>query len=1013
MPLVPHQTVARPRLVTRIGEARVAFVVAGSGYGKSTLAEQAAADAGIATVALDLGGVRAGVAPVLGALRRAVRTAGMGALDAALAVVAEQRRSSDLASAAIEAFRSELGVRDDPILLLVDEVQDVAAEGISLVAGLVAAIAAPHRAIAAPHRAIVAGRVLPDAVAAAAPDAIRIGVDDLAFDADEVAALAGSLGRPLDSVTAASMCGATDGWPAAVALAVSLAGGVDRARGPLPSGVEAQLDRLLAAAGAGATAAAVAIAHLPRIDERVADLAAGPGALARLVGAGLPIRGRLDGWLELPDPVRDVLRRRGALDPSRARAVAEALFDATEPGLALDVLVEAHHPDTLAATLAGRSWHELTPLEAGEVMAALAGLPASTLERHPRVLLAAARVAESSAHLAWRTQLLEQAQGMSAVAADPVLRREVLAELAADASRSGEDETARARAQEVIRGAGPEEARSRAVALTALGRTDAFSRDASAMTRAADHLVEAAALLRPLGEPDLLRTTLQVLGYGIHFARGDLDAAVVVLREAADLDAGAIRTRAGIQTFLADALVAAGRLGDAEAVLREVLGVARRLRDQRLLAYHAWMRASIESRRGEASAVEAWLAEAERHPGDWFGHPTGIEFLADATDHLARVGLDVEAHRYLRRVEARCAADGRPGIDQIALVARAMVGARAGDPVQAERDLVACLEIEQVAPREHWRIHLLRALAALRGGDPESARRHARRATGMAAAMGHPGLPRILEAAAVARLEGASGSIDVPEPAGDGAVAEATARISVRVLGRFSVALDGSPADLPDGRPAQLVKLLAVAGRRVPVDEAVETLWPDVDPDLGRQRLRNVLARIRAACGGLVVREEETLGLDATAEVDLARFEAAARAALAAPASSQEPLLRSALSRHAGELLPGDRYEDFAAAARERVAVRHVALLDRLAMATAARGDVDESLGLLEDAIAAEPLDDRRYRMAIDIAIRHGRRDRAIRLLERAVAMDAELAGEPSEDLVAIARTLGVRPATR
>ena len=88
-----------------------------------------------------------------------------------------------------------------------------------------------------------------------------------------------------------------------------------------------------------------------------------------------------------------------------------------------------------------------------------------------------------------------------------------------------------------------------------------------------------------------------MLGYGVHFARGDLDPAIDALREAADLVPGAIRTRAGVQTFLADALVAAGRLDDAEAVLRDELGVARRLRDDRLLAYHAWMQASIASAR--------------------------------------------------------------------------------------------------------------------------------------------------------------------------------------------------------------------------------------------------------------------------------------------------------------------------------------------------------------------------------------------------------------------------------
>jgi DNA-binding SARP family transcriptional activator len=756
-------------------------------------------------------------------------------------------------------------------------------------------------------------------------------------------------------------------------------------------------------------AEAAALAWLPRIDDRIAGIAAGAGALDRLMAAGLPLRRRADGWLELPDPIRDALRAAApALPTATIHAVADAYLDRGDPATALGFLVRAGDPDALAGTLAARSWHELTPLDATELRAALATLPDDVVARHPRVLLAAARVAESGVHLAWRTALLERARTLPAADADPVLRREVLVEQAADASRAGDVDATVPLAEEVLAGAGHAESRTRAIALTALGRIDAFSRDPLAMARAADRLGEAVSLLRPLPEPDLLRGTLQVLGYGVHFARGDLDPAIDALREAADLVPGAIRTRAGVQTFLADALVAAGRLDDAEAVLRDELGVARRLRDDRLLAYHAWMQASIASRRGDGAAVEAWLAEAERHPADWFAHPTGIEFLADAVDFLGRAGLDEEAARTLTRVEARCAAGGHEDIDQIALVARAVFGARAGDPIAAERDLVACLAIEQVAPREHWRIHLLRGLAAARAGDAGRAERHARRAFGMAAAMGHPDLPRILEPGIAAVLEPLLARTGDAPDAPDVLVGSAP-RVRIRVLGRFEAVVDGRPADLPEGKPSQLVKLLAVTGRAMPIDEVVEALWPDADPDLGRQRLRNVLARVRGACGDLVVRTEEALSLERDTEVDLARFEADARAALAEPAVAGEALARAALGRYAGELLPGDRYEDFTAAARERVAVRHVALLDRLAALTAERGDVDEALTLLEEAIAAEPLDERRYRTAITVAARHGRRDRAVRLADRAVAMEADLADEPSEELVALLADLGLR----
>ena len=389
-----------------------------------------------------------------------------------------------------------------------------------------------------------------------------------------------------------------------------------------------------------------------------------------------------------------------------------------------------------------------------------------------------------------------------------------VAEQAADASRSGEVGRTIALAEAALAGAGATEMRTRAVALTAIGRVQAFSRDPVAMVDAQHRLSEAATLLRPLGEPDLLLGTLQTLGYGIHYARGDLDAAIAALRDAANVDPGSIRTRAGVQTFLADALVYAGALEEAEAVLREVLGVARRLGDHRLLAYHAWTQAGIASRRGDGPAVEAWLAEAERHPADWFAHPTGIEFLADAVDHLGRVGEHVEAARYLARVEARCAADGREGIDQIALVARA-------DPWRSRRRRGR----RRARPRRVPIDRTGRAPGALAHAPPAGARGGAFRRCGGGAK------------ARPACVSGGGG--DGPP----GAAAGPARRRSPPVLWRSwrrtrgqrgrdtrcgprgctsaCWARSGSPrtaarSDPPEGRPRQLVKLLAVSGRQVP-----------------------------------------------------------------------------------------------------------------------------------------------------------------------------------------------------
>ena len=45
--------------------------------------------------------------------------------------------------------------------------------------------------------------------------------------------------------------------------------------------------------------------------------------------------------------------------------------------------------------------------------------------------------------------------------------------------------------------------------------------------------------------------------------------------------------------------------------------------------------------------------------------------------------------------------------------------------------------------------------------------------------------------------------------------------------------------------------------------------------DVGRRRIRNVLARVRATCGDLVIRIGEALSLAPGIDVDVADFEAA------------------------------------------------------------------------------------------------------------------------------------------
>jgi hypothetical protein len=108
----------------------------------------------------------------------------------------------------------------------------------------------------------------------------------------------------------------------------------------------------------------------------------------------------------------------------------------------------------------------------------------------------------------------------------------------------------------------------------------------------------------------------------------------------------------------------------------------------------------------------------------------------------------------------------------------------------------------------------------------------------------------------------------------------------------------------PPGRPELLVKLLACHGGRLPAEQAIELLWPEVPPQSGRKRMRNVLNRLQASVPAVVSRDGEVLSLG-DVEIDAELFEYHARHALAA---SQVSTARIAITQYRGPVLPDDPF---------------------------------------------------------------------------------------------------------
>jgi DNA-binding SARP family transcriptional activator len=656
------------------------------------------------------------------------------------------------------------------------------------------------------------------------------------------------------------------------------------------------------------------------------------------------------------------------------------------------VLLAAGDADGAAAVAAALTPQAVSRLDVREFRALLAPIPGEALDRHPRALMHLARACEASAERALRTELLERAT--RAAPADAVVRREIDAERARDLVRDGRIEEARTVAERLLADAGSDELQTRVRALHVLGRTHAWSGEPEGLVAAEPLLEEAAELYERLGFHTARAHALLALAYDVHTLGGRFEAAVDALERALAGLPGRSRLRGVVLVFLAEALIDLGRLLEAEATLVEAERLGEQFGDTRTLAYTAWLRARAAASLGDAVRVRTQLAAAESQHGEWFAHHTGAEFLAEASLLLGQVGEPVDASEYLRRALER-ASESPKHVE----LADGAWEARHGDVDRAERVLAELSARPDLDVRDRWRPALLRAWAALRAGDDERATALTRDALELAARTGAPDLPLRREPEIASTL---MPLVDAAGPEGSAAGSPGT---SITVLGGFEARGGGALLPIPVGRPASLVKLLALHGGRRSVEAVIEDLWPGVEPGSGRKRLRNVLNRLREACGDVVARDGSALRLTDETAVDAILFEEYAIEAFAAPdEASGLDRARAALALYVGEALPDDRYEDWAAEPRERLRSRALAILDLLAGRSERDGDLDEALRLLDRAIEMDRFDERRHVAAARLLLRQGRRGRALEALRTSAGALRELGIEPSDEHRALVR---------
>jgi DNA-binding SARP family transcriptional activator/TolB-like protein len=243
--------------------------------------------------------------------------------------------------------------------------------------------------------------------------------------------------------------------------------------------------------------------------------------------------------------------------------------------------------------------------------------------------------------------------------------------------------------------------------------------------------------------------------------------------------------------------------------------------------------------------------------------------------------------------------------------------------------------------------------------------------------------------------------------------AVAASSLEIHLLGPFRLIVDGQALDerrFTRRKPKLLIKLLALqAHHQLHREQAMELLWPESDPESATNNLHKAIHMARHALESelksgadsrfiitqgpqILLRAPETLWIDVDAFVQ--------REAQAI--KSGDPLAyEAALKLYVGELLPEDRYEDWAAPRREQLRMQYQELLLGFAQVLEARGEYHRSIERYRELLAGDESNEEAHRRLMRLYAQTGNRHQSLRQYHQCCkALRRELASEPEQATV-------------
>lgn len=255
------------------------------------------------------------------------------------------------------------------------------------------------------------------------------------------------------------------------------------------------------------------------------------------------------------------------------------------------------------------------------------------------------------------------------------------------------------------------------------------------------------------------------------------------------------------------------------------------------------------------------------------------------------------------------------------------------------------------------------------------------------------------------------------QPAGehDGQPRETADEIRVFALGESRVLIGTERVTrwrMPHAR--ELLYFLLDRGEPVRKETILEAFWPDKDPEVSENTLRQARFRLKAALGrDCLVLEDGRWRLTVDCWLDVREFERlvdegerlAANGELSAAASA----LTEAATYWRGDYLE-DCYSDWAVLRRDELRQRHLAALEQLAEIESRLSRFDEAARTCHRILAAAPMHENAHRHLMRHYQRRGELAQAIHQFARCYnALKQELGVAPSRETVELYRAIRSR----